>query len=83
MMKVTYHDKINNNYEMAYRNGKQELLESFFHVQRDKIDVGVWTNLDSQIGEIACQKYFGRYYRDLLFVLPTNRALYSNNNEPQ
>lgn len=36
------------------------------------------------MAEIISQKFFTRYFRDLLFILPTNRALYSTSNtEPQ
>lgn len=55
-----------------------------FHTDRQDLDVGVWTNFDSTLTQFACQKYFGRYMRDLLFILPTNRALYTSSaGEPQ
>ena len=65
-------------YGIIYRKGRLELLDYMLQVDRDKIDVGVWTNFDQNLTETICKKYFGRYMRDLLFVLPTNRALHSN-----
>lgn len=62
-----------------YRNGKPEFLEYLFNIDKSKIDVGVWSSLDSNLTQTLSQKYFGRYYRDLLFVLPTNRGLYTSN----
>ena len=66
------------NYSVLFRKGKPELLDYFFQIDKDKIDVAVWTSFDQSLAEPICQKYFGRFFRDLLFVMPTNRALYAN-----
>lgn len=45
------------------------------------IDVAVWSNLNNDFTNDLCRKYFTRYYRDLLFILATNRALYGEHPE--
>ena len=74
------YDTTINNYNVLFRKGKVELMEYLFSVDKDKFDVGVWTSMDGQLAETMCKKYFGRYFRDLLFVLPTNRALYAKHD---
>ena len=55
-----------------------------FNLSKEHVDVGVWSSLDSNLTQTVSQKYFGRYYRDLLFVLSTNRGLYAPpGTEPQ
>ena len=68
------------NYSVLFRRGKGELLDYLFSIDKDKIDVAVWTSFDNKMTEALCKKYFGRFFRDLLFVLPTNRALYAKHD---
>lgn len=61
-------------------------MDYLFAQDQEHIDVGIWSSLDSKLTQSISQKYFGRYLRDLLFILPTNRALYTKTNvniEPQ
>ena len=73
--KIKY-DVETDNYGLLFRNGRPEFLEFLFNAEKEKVDVGVWSSLDSNLTQLVSQKYFGRYYRDLLFILSTNRGLY-------
>lgn len=75
---VTYHDTYKN-LQVSHRRGKAEFLNDLFINMRTDIDVAVWSNLDSEFTNDLCHRYFTRYYRDLLFVLATNRQLYGDN----
>ena len=77
----TNHVKVNyqNTYkglQMSIRGGRMELLNHLFiHLRRD-IDVAVWSQFNNEYTNDLCHQYFTRYYRDLLFIMATNRALY-------
>lgn len=45
------------------------------------VDVAVWSNLNNEYTNDLCHKYFTRYYRDLLFIMATNRGLYGDHPE--
>jgi hypothetical protein len=45
------------------------------------VDVAVWSNLNNDFTNDLCHKYFTRYYRDLLFIMATNRGLYGEHPE--
>lgn len=64
--------------QVSNRKGKSELLNHLFLSLRQDIDVAVWSNLNNDYTNELCHKYFTRYYRDLLFILATNRALYGD-----
>lgn len=64
--------------QVSSRKGKSELLNHLFINLRADIDVAVWSSLSNEYTSDLCHKYFTRYYRDLLFVLATNRALYGD-----
>lgn len=40
------------------------------------MDFAVWSNLDQELTQLVAQRYFGRFYRQLLFIIATNRGLY-------
>jgi|JI6StandDraft_1071083.scaffolds.fasta_scaffold324736_1 hypothetical protein len=48
---------------------------------KQDIDVAVWSDLGNEFTNDLCHKYFTRYYRDLLFILATNRGLYGDHPE--
>lgn len=48
---------------------------------KQDIDVAVWSDLGNNFTNELCHKYFTRYYRDLLFILATNRGLYGDHPE--
>lgn len=77
---VTYSD-IYKHLQVSNRKGKSELLNHLFISLKDDIDVAVWSNLNNEYTNDLCHKYFTRYYRDLLFILATNRALYGDQPE--
>lgn len=66
---------------VSNRKGKSELLNHLFISLKPDIDVAVWSNLSNEYTNDLCHKYFTRYYRDLLFILATNRALYGDHPE--
>lgn len=78
-LNLKFDDKIDH-YNLMFRKGKNEFLEYAFGTDRNHVDVAVWTDLDKEMAQPVCQKFFGRHSRDLLFVLPTNRELYIKDN---
>jgi hypothetical protein len=60
------------------RKGKAELLNHLFITLKQDLDIAVWSNLSNEFTNDLCHKHFTRYYRDLLFVLATNRPLYGD-----
>lgn len=48
---------------------------------KDDIDVAVWSNFNNEFTNHLCHKHFTRYYRDLLFIMATNRVLYGDHPE--
>ena len=79
-VEVKYHDEYKS-LQMSIRNGRMELLNHLFNQLRSDIDVAVWSHLGNQFTNDLCHKYFTRYYRDLLFIMPTNRSLYGQQPE--
>lgn len=45
--------------------------------------MAVLTNLDAKLADPLVKKYFGRHFRNLLFVLPTNRSIYGVADQPE
>jgi len=39
-------------------------------------DIGIWSSLDRELSGAFCKSFFGRHYRNLLFVSATNREPY-------
>ena len=74
---VTYHDTYNG-LQLSLRRGKAEFLNHLFIHMRQDYDVAVWSQLNNDFTNDLCHKYFTRYYRDLLFIMGTNRALYGD-----
>ena len=77
---INYQDKYNN-IDISYRKGKNQFLTNLFINLKDDIDVAVWSNLGNDLTNDLCHKYFTRYYRNLLFILATNRGLYGDHPE--
>lgn len=63
-------------YQVKYRGGKIQFLDSLFHTHQDKFETAVWSTLGKEDTQALCTSYFGRYYRNLLFVLSTKREEY-------
>jgi hypothetical protein len=63
---------------VSVRKGKAELLNHLFITLKRDVDVAVWSNLANDFTNDLCHKHFTRYYRDLLFILATNRPLYGD-----
>lgn len=61
---------------VSVRKGKAELLNHLFITMRQDLDIAVWSSLSNEFTNDLCHKHFTRYYRDLLFILATNRPLY-------
>jgi hypothetical protein len=74
---VKYSDTYNQ-LEISNRKGKTELLNHLFINLKKDVDVAVWSNLSNEFTNDLCHKHFTRYYRDLLFILATNRGLYGD-----
>jgi hypothetical protein len=74
---VSYQDKYNN-LDISYRKGKNEFLNHLFLSLKDDVDVAVWSHLSNDFTNDLCHKYFTRYYRNLLFIMATNRGLYGD-----
>lgn len=63
-------------YNLYYRNGRPELLDFLFMENKDLFEVGVWSSLDSDYTGHFAKSFFGRYYRNLGFVVATRREEY-------
>lgn len=72
---VKFDDKVSP-YHVRYRGGRPYFLESMFTVNHKDFDVAVWSSLNPQDTQILTSNFFGRYYRNLLFVAPTKREEY-------
>jgi hypothetical protein len=57
-------------------------MNYLFGLAKKDIDVAIWSNLESKLLENLCQKYFARFYRELFFILGTNRLLYTGADNP-
>jgi len=77
---VNYTDTYKN-LDIAYRSGKNEFLSNLFINLKEDVEVAVWSNLGNDFTNELCHKYFTRYYRNLLFILATNRSLYGDHPE--
>lgn len=63
-------------YNLYFRNGRAELLDFLFMESSDLFDVGVWSSLDADMTGHFAKSFFGRYYRNLEFVVATRREEY-------
>ncbi|EAR95992.1 hypothetical protein TTHERM_00125580 (macronuclear) [Tetrahymena thermophila SB210] len=66
-------------YNLYFRNGRPELLNYLFMENSDLYQVGVWSSLDADFTGHFAKSFFGRYYRNLAFVIATNRVEYEGN----
>ncbi|EGR28338.1 hypothetical protein IMG5_177980 [Ichthyophthirius multifiliis] len=63
-------------YDIYYRNGRPELLDFLFVENAQLFDIGVWSSLDKDYTGHFAKSYFGRYYRNLQFVIACKRETY-------
>lgn len=63
-------------YNIYWRKGRSDLLDFFFVKNYNYFDVGVWSSLDRDRTSYLTKSFFGRHYRNLLFVSATNRESY-------
>lgn len=63
-------------YNLYYRNGRPELLDFLFMENSELFQVGVWSSLDSEFTGHFAKSFFGRYYRNLSFVIASRREEY-------
>lgn len=63
-------------YKVRYRAGRPQFLESMFTINPEAFDIAIWSSLNSEDTQLITSNYFGRYYRNLLFVAPTRREDY-------
>lgn len=47
-----------------------------FTINHDIFDVAIWSSLNQQDTQLITSNFFGRYYRNLLFIAPTKREDY-------
>jgi len=74
-IKVPYQDQYKN-LSLSYRRGKPEFLNHLFINMKQDVDVAVWSDFNAEFTNDLCHRYFTRYFRELFFILATNRALY-------
>ena len=74
-LNIKYHDHFEH-YDLLYRRGKGQFLQYIFTVENKNIDFAIWSNLDQNLTQLVAQRYFGRFQRQLLFIIATNRGLY-------
>ena len=51
-------------------------MDFFFQKYVEEFEVAVWSSLDKEKTSKISKSFFGRYYRNLLFVSATNRESY-------
>lgn len=73
LLRTMKYDETVGPYQVRYRGGRTQFLEAMFHTHQDKFETAVWSTLSREDTQSICTSYFGRYYRNLLFVLPTRR----------
>lgn len=61
-------------YNVHYRRGREEFLDTLLNKHKDKAYVGVWTSLDRNVGLLAARAYFGPYFDKLFFLNTTQRT---------
>ena len=67
-------------YNVKYRIGKQEFLNTLFLTSGDHFETAVWSSMGKEETESLSKAYFGRYFRNLLFTVFTKRENYEGPN---
>ena len=61
-------------YSIFWRNGREEFLDHFFNKEFETYDVAVWSSCDREQTMALTKSFFGRHYKNLLFVSAINRS---------
>ncbi|CAD8079659.1 unnamed protein product [Paramecium primaurelia] len=64
------------NYSIIWRPGREFFLDSLMIKYRDRFDVAVWSSLDRDKTAAFAKSFFGKHFRNLLFVSTCNREQY-------
>ncbi|CAD8188206.1 unnamed protein product [Paramecium octaurelia] len=64
------------NHSIIWRPGREFFLDSLMIKYRDRFDVAVWSSLDRDKTAAFAKSFFGKHFRNLLFVSTCNREQY-------
>ncbi|KRX02718.1 HAD-like domain [Pseudocohnilembus persalinus] len=75
LQNIKAHDTIQG-HNVYFRPGRTEFLDFLFMQNQNLFEIGVWSSLDKEKTQLLTQSFFGRHYRNLLFVSATRREEY-------
>ena len=73
LLKVKPHDTYEKHYNIYNRPNRLEFLDDIFMKNKDFFEVGIWSSLDKEKTQYLSKSFFGRHYRNLLFISATRR----------
>jgi hypothetical protein len=61
------------NYNLFHRPGREVFLDNMMGKYKANFDVGVWASVDRDKTAAFAKSFFGKHFRNLLFVSTINR----------